>query len=93
MTDSAELKSRLDTAVKKRDELSQKKQRILGRIEEAERSLEALREECRSKNIDPDKIDDVILKLTQTLETSVTQLETKLSDAEKSLEPYVSPRK
>lgn len=87
---SPDLKVRLDLAVKRRDDLAQKRQRLLGRLEEAERSVEELRAKCRAKGIDPDNLDGVILKLEQALEKSVSDLETKLTAAEKSLEPYVN---
>ncbi len=90
MATNSELKARLDAGVKKRDELAQKIQRILGRIEEAERSLAVLHEECKAKNIDPNRIDEVIAKLEKSLADSITQLETQLSDAEKALEPFSS---
>ena len=66
-----DLKSRLDTALRKRDDLAAKAQRVLGRLEESERAREALREECRGKNIDPDKIDESILRLEEALEKSL----------------------
>lgn len=87
---SSDLKSRLDLAVRRRDELAQKRQRLLGRLEEAERSVEELRAKCRAKGIDPDNLDEVISKLDQALEKSVSDLEAKLTAAEKSLEPYVN---
>ena len=83
-----ELKGRLDASVRKRSDLLVKTQRVLGRLEESERSLEALRVECRAKNIDPDKIDDLISKLEIALDQSLTQFETQLTAAEKTLEPF-----
>ena len=88
MSDTAALKARLDQSVKRRDELAQKRQRLLGRLEEAERSLEDLRGKCRAKNLDPDDLDAVIAKLEGSLEQSVSQLESKLSEAETALEPF-----
>jgi DNA repair exonuclease SbcCD ATPase subunit len=85
-----DLKSRLDEAVKKRDDLAAKHQRLLGRLEEAERTVEDLREKCRSKGIDPDKLDEVIAKLETALEKSVLELELKLSEAETALGPYLN---
>lgn len=91
--DTTNLKTRLDSAVKRRDELAQKKQRLLGRLEEAERSLEELRAKCRAKGIDPDNLDGVIETLETNLEDSVTRLETKITEAERALEPYTNNRK
>ena len=91
--DTTNLKVRLDSAVKRRDDLAQKKQRLLGRLEEAERSLEELREKCRAKGIDPDNLDGVIERLETNLEDSVTRLESKITEAERALEPYTNNRK
>lgn len=91
--DTTNLKTRLDSAVKRRDELAQKKQRLLGRLEEAERSLEELRAKCRAKGIDPDNLDGVIERLETSLEDSVTRLEAKILEAERALEPYTNNRK
>ena len=91
--DTTNLKVRLESAVKRRDDLAQKKQRLLGRLEEAERSLEELREKCRAKGIDPDNLDGVIERLETNLEDSVTRLESKITEAERALEPYTNNRK
>lgn len=87
---TSDLKTRLDAAVKRRDELDQKRQRLLGRLEEAERAVEELRAKCRAKGIDPDNLDSVIAKLETALEQSVTDLETRLTEAEKALDPYLN---
>lgn len=90
MSDNADLKARLDLAVKRRDDISQKRQRVLGRLEEAERSLDDLREKCRAKNLDPDNLGAVIDKMTVALEQSVASLESKLTEAEMALDPYIN---
>lgn len=90
MTNSIDLKVRLDQAVKRRDELAAKRQRLLIRLEEADRALEELRAKCRSKNIDPDKLDELISKLEASLEQSVMGLEAKLAEAEQALEPFTN---
>ena len=45
---------------------------------------------CRAKGIDPDDLDGVIAKLEMALSQSVSDLETKLSEAEKALEPFIN---
>ena len=87
---SSDLKTRLDAAVKRRDDLTAKRQRLLGRLEGAERTAEELRAKCRAKGIDPDNLESVIAKLETALEKSLLDLEAKLTDAEKSLEPYLN---
>lgn len=86
----AELKTRLDLANRKRDDLSLKIQRVIGRLEESERAREALRQECLTKNIDPDKIEETIAKLTKALETDLLQFESSLEEASKAMEPFTS---
>lgn len=85
-----DLRSRLEAAVKRRDDLAQRRQRLLGRLEEAERSLEDLRAKCRAKNIDPDKLDSVIAELDTRLQQSLADLETKLTEVEQALEPFTN---
>lgn len=85
----SDFKSRIDAAVKRRDELTTRHQRLLGRLEESERALEAVREECRAKNLDPDALDDTISKLESAISSSLTQLESKLDAAEAALKPYL----
>lgn len=90
MSTPTDLKARLDQAVKRRDDLAAKRQRLVIRLEEAERALEELRAKCRAKNIDPDKLDEVISKLTTSLEQTVAGLELKLTEAEKAIEPFTN---
>jgi chromosome segregation ATPase len=85
----SDFKTRIDAAAKRRDELTTRHQRLLGRLEESERALESVREECRSKNLDPDVLDDTISRLEAAIETSLSQFETKLDSAEKALKPYL----
>ena len=85
----SDFKTRIDAAVKRRDDLAVRHQRLLGRLEESERALNSVREECRSKNLDPDTLDDTISKLEVAIETSLRQFEIKLDAAEKSLKPYL----
>jgi chromosome segregation ATPase len=85
----SDFKARIDAAVKRRDDLATKHQRLLGRLEESERVLEAVREECRAKNLDPDTLDETIAKLESAISSSLTQLESKLDAAEAALKPYL----
>lgn len=85
----SDFKARIDAAVKRRDELTTRHQRLLGRLEESERALEAVREECRAKNLDPDTLDDTITKLETAITTSIAQFESKLDAAETALKPYL----
>lgn len=90
MTTPEDLKTRLEGAVKRREDLAQRRQRLLGRLEEAERTLEDLRAKCRAKKIDPDNLDDVIAKLETALEQAISSFESKLTEAETALDPFTS---
>lgn len=90
MTTAPDLKARLDAAVKRRDDLVQKRQRLLGRLEEAERAVDELRAKCRAKGIDPDNLDGVIAKLETALTQAVSSLEAKLTEAEQAIEPFIT---
>jgi chromosome segregation ATPase len=90
VTHHGDLKVRLESAVRRRDDLAQKRQRLLGRLEEAERALEDLRAKCRSKNIDPDQLDSVIATLETNLGKSIAELEAKLDAVEQALEPFTN---
>lgn len=87
---TTDLKARLDAVVKRRDDLAQKRQRLLGRLEESQRALEDLRAKCRAKNIDPDNLDGVISKLESALGQSLDSLEAKLVEAEQAIEPFIN---
>jgi predicted nuclease with TOPRIM domain len=84
----SDVKLRIEAAIKRRDELNAQKERTLGRLEEAEKNLEALRVECRAKNVDPDGLDDTVSKLEKALVASVVNLESQIAIAEKAIKPY-----
>lgn len=80
------LKTRLEEALRRREELSSRVQRLVGRLEEAETALETLRGECRSRNVDPDRIGEVIGALEGHLEGLLSQYEACLSNAQSALD-------
>lgn len=86
---STDLKTRIETALKRRDELSSAKDRVLGRLEEAEKNVESIRNELLAKKIDPDKVDETIQKLESALATSVSELESQLVEAERAIKPFM----
>jgi CHASE3 domain sensor protein len=85
------MKLRIEAAIKRRDDLHAQKERVLGRLEEAEKNLKTVRSECQAKNVDPDQLDATIVKLETALAASVTELESQISEAEKALKPYIQP--
>jgi len=62
MNESAvnDLKKRYEALSARKEELQAKRDRILGKKEVAEKALQEKEEECRSKGIDPDNIDEVL---------------------------------
>ena len=87
---ATELKARLEEAVRRRDEFLQQRQRVLGRLEEAQRTVEDLKAKCRAKGVDPDNLDVTIQRLESELTKSVESLEEQLNQAEKALEPFTN---
>lgn len=85
----ADAKTRIEAALKRRDDLQAQKERAVGRLEESEKNLEAIRTELRSKSVDPDRLDDTIQKLEEALAASLAEFESQLSEAEKSIKPFV----
>ena len=84
-----DITQRLEQAIKRRDVLSAEVQRILGRKEAAQQSLEEVEAEIRAKKIDPDKIDVAIEKLATRYQKTVDEIVAELNDAEESLAPFL----
>jgi hypothetical protein len=85
MSDLELLQQRLEKIREKRSIINQKKSRLEGRLESAEQSLSQVQEECRSKGVDPEKIDEVLLKLSKLYEDQVVLMEKSLEDCNKKL--------
>lgn len=84
-----ELDERLDRAIKRRDELSAKKQRVEGRLEAATKALGEVEAECRSKGIDPADLDAKITQMDEHYRVSVETLEKGLEAGEAALAPFL----
>lgn len=88
-----DLDSRLKAAVSKREKLAAEAQRIAGRKEAAEKALEAVEQEIREKNLDPEDLDRTIEKLESALEAEVKKLEEGIAAAQADLSPYLENNK
>lgn len=86
---SDNLDQELDQVVERRKKVAEALERLKGRKEQAEASLAAVEEECRSKNIDPDKIDDIIEQLEGKYREQIEQLKKDTEEAERALAPFV----
>ena len=83
-------RERLDRAIKRRDNLRDEVQRVVGKLEAARTELTSVENECRDKGIDPSRLGEAIHTLESRYEDSVVELETRIHKAEKALEPFVA---
>lgn len=86
---SEELDARLKAALVKRDRLTTDAARISGRKEAADRTLQEVEAEIRSKKLDPDTLDETLLKLETAYLQEVTTLEAAVEQARLELNPYM----
>lgn len=84
-----DLDARLTQALAERDRLTSLAQKIQGRKEAAAKSLEDLKAEILSKNLDPETLDETIQKLEEAYEQAVSNLEQEVKSARDSLSPYL----
>lgn len=85
----SDLSTRLNTAIAKRNTLDSTLKKAEGRLEAAKQALATIEAECRAKGVDPMQIDETISKLETKAETLLSQFESDLTQAEKSLQPYI----
>ena len=85
----ADLDQELEDALKRRKTVASEIERLKGRQEQASATLKALEDECRSKKIDPAKIDETLTQLEERYTTIVEELKRDTEEAEKALAPYV----
>ena len=81
--------TRLNTAVAKRTTLDATLKKAEGRLEAAKQALATVEAECRTRGVDPDKIDETILKLETKAESLLSQFESDLTAAEEAIKPYI----
>lgn len=84
------LDQQLEDVIRRRKKVAETLERLKGRKEQAQANLEAVEEECRAKNIDPEKIDDIIQQLEDKYRTIVEELTKDIAEAERKIEPYVT---
>lgn len=60
----------------------------MGRLEEAEKNVAAIREELLAKKVDPDNLDKTIEQLETALGKSLADFETQLAEAEDKIKPF-----
>lgn len=89
MSAHEDLDQELDSIVERRKKVSEALERLKGRKEQAEANLAAVCEECKSKNIDPDKIDEIIEQLEKKYQEQLETLKKDISEAEQALAPFL----
>ena len=80
--------TQLQDATRRRTAIAAKVERLKGRLEEAEANLSSVEEECRSKKIEPEQLDEAINKLEQRFAKELETLQAAMKDAEAALEPF-----
>lgn len=83
------LDQELEDVRQRRKKVAETLERLRGRKEQAETNLAAVEEECRAKNIDPEKIDAIIQQLEDKYREIVEKLTEDTEAAEKALKPFV----
>jgi chromosome segregation ATPase len=83
------LDQELEDVRQRRKKVADHLERLKGRKEQAEASLATVEEECRAKNIDPEKIDDIIKQLEDKYRGIVEELKKDTEAAERALAPFV----
>ena len=84
-----ERRAKLDAVIKRRDALKEAVQRAKGRKDAAEKELATVEEECKSRGISPDKLDDAIAKLTEKYDKEVQVLSDNVRKAEEAIKPFM----
>lgn len=84
------LDQQLEDVIRRRKKVTETLERLRGRKEQAEANLAAVEEECRSKKIDPEKIDDIIQQLEGKYRDLVEELTKDIEEAERKVQPFVT---
>lgn len=82
------LRKEYERAVDKCNRLIQTKQKLQGRLEAAQATLDEVEEECRRRGIDPDGIDEAISSLKEKYKATVEAFMADVDKASESLSRY-----
>lgn len=83
-----DLRKKLGDAVAHRDNLAASIQRIQGRLDKARSDKVALEQQCRDKNIEPDKLPETITALETRLAKEIEAIESQNQQAETELQRF-----
>lgn len=84
------LDQQLEAVVRRRKKVAEALERLKGRKEQAETNLAAVEKECRSKKIDPEKIDEIIQQLEDKYRGVVEEITRDTEEAERKIEPFMT---
>ncbi len=85
----AQTEDRLDLAIKARDDLAGKKQRIEGRLEAAKKALGEVETECRTRGIEPADLDKTISQMDERYRVEIEALEQGIAAADAAIAPFL----
>jgi chromosome segregation ATPase len=86
-------KANLEALNRKKSQLEQDRSRIQGHLEQAQKELKSLEDECRAKGIDPEKLPELLEQAKQRYQKDLADFTLALETAEKSLKPYMDKLK
>jgi len=82
------IQDRLNAALQTRSKLQDQRSRLQGKLDAARQELTKLTADCKSKNIDPEKLSELIRGLEARLEQKLGEYEAALRDLEQKLSQY-----
>lgn len=91
MTDE-EARKKLASLTRKREELSSKKYQLQGTLKAARERREEIRQKCRDKNIDPDKLDETIEKVRNAYHSKIEEVAKLVSEMEQKIKAFEEKR-
>jgi len=88
--DITELERRFQKAKERQNKYRVTLERYRGRLEETEKRLNVLKEKCREKKVDPEKLPLIVQGLKERLVQEIVRFERSLDAFEKQLGQYES---
>ena len=89
MPETDDPKARITALIQRRDRLQANVQRVQGRLDSAKAEFASSEAECVKRNVPPDKIDEVIVTLTDRLTKETSALEASITAAETKVAPFL----
>lgn len=87
-----DLHKKLADVMKRRDALRSKRDTLVGTLSAAQARREEIRQKCKDKNIDPDKLEETIASVRALYEAKVNEIIGEVDEIEKNLAAYEGKR-